>query len=225
MAPNMTGQVPFHMAAIAFPGRGNINAMMNFCRLLSDHGSFLISFVVSEEWHSILSSDLPPQPCVQLCTIPDCIPSERGCAADYNGFLQVVLTKMEEPFELLIIQQLETPVQAIVSESFLPWVVAVGNRRAIPVFSLFPMAARFFLAMDNCDMLPVQVQTADLIAVHAGIPMLTFPIFLDQDADSRLIVEKWKVGVSLKGKKGNDDIVWKEDIAKVVKEFMKFGLI
>jgi hypothetical protein len=50
-----------------------------------------------------------------------------------------------------------------------------------------------------------------LEAVYAGIPMLSFPISSDQDADSRLIVEKWKVGVSLKGKRGN---------AKVVMEFM-----
>ncbi|KAF3339644.1 UDP-glycosyltransferase 87A2-like protein [Carex littledalei] len=59
-----------------------------------------------------------------------------------------------------------------------------------------------------------------LEALYAGIPMLTFPICFDQDGDSRLIVEKWKMGVSLKGKRGKYDIVWKEDIAKVVREFM-----
>ena len=59
-----------------------------------------------------------------------------------------------------------------------------------------------------------------LEGVYAGIPMLTFPILWDQDVDSRLIVEKWKVGVFLKGKRGKDEIVQKEEIAKVVRAFM-----
>jgi hypothetical protein len=158
------------MAAIAHPGRGHINAMMNLCRLLSDRGGFRISFIVTEEWRSILSSDPPPPSCVQLCTIPNCIPSERGRAADINGFLEAVQTKMEEPFERLIIEQLEPPVQAIVSDTYLPWVVSVGNRRGIPVCSLYPMAACFFRALNNYHMLPVvvaadgHVPTADMIA-------------------------------------------------------------
>lgn len=87
-----------------------------------------------------------------------------------NGFLEAVQTKMEEPFEKLIAKQLEPPVQAIVSDTYLPWVVAVGNRRGIPVCSLYPMAACFFRALNNYDMLPVvvaadgHVPTADLIA-------------------------------------------------------------
>jgi UDP:flavonoid glycosyltransferase YjiC (YdhE family) len=60
-----------------------------------------------------------------------------------------------------------------------------------------------------------------LEAVYAGVPMLTFPIFWDQDADSRLIVEKWKVGIDLKDKIGKDGIAGKEEIAKVVKTFME----
>ncbi|KAJ3703057.1 hypothetical protein LUZ61_006762 [Rhynchospora tenuis] len=170
MAPTKTVQQPFHIAAIAHPGRGHINAMMNFCCLLSDRGGFHISFVVTEEWRSILSSDPPPPSCVQLRTIPNCIPSERGRAADINGFLEAVQTKMEEPFERLITEQLELPVQAIVSDTYLPWVVVVGNRRGIPVCSLFPMAASFFCALNNYDRLPVaisaggNVPTPDVIA-------------------------------------------------------------
>ncbi|KAF3339631.1 UDP-glycosyltransferase 87A2-like protein [Carex littledalei] len=171
MASTMTGQVPFHMAAIAHPGRGHINAMMNFCRLLSNRGGFHISFIVTEEWRSILSSDPPPPPCVQLCTIPNCIPSERVRAADRNGFMDAVLTNMEEPFERLIIEQLETPVQAIVGDTYLPWVVEVGNREGIPVCSLFPMAACFFRALDNYHMLPVHVPTTDSIAEFNDEPL------------------------------------------------------
>ncbi|KAJ4750940.1 Glycosyltransferase [Rhynchospora pubera] len=413
MAPTKTVQPPFHIAAIAYPGRGHINAMMNFCCLLANRGGFNISFVVTEEWRSILSSDPPPPSCMQLRTIPNCIPSEQGRAADMNGFMEAVQTKMEEPFEHLITEQLELPVQAIVSDTYLPWVVAVGNRRGIPVCSLFPMAASFFRALNNYNLLPVvvaadgDVPTADAIAefndhqleqyipglhplrssdlntvhavkplkkilqsfpwlkkaqcllftsfyelesvtidsikaqvpcpvypigpcipyyrfndktntdkdhyltwldkqpkksvlyislgsflsvsqaqldelasglvasqvkflwvarekscriqeivgksglivpwceqlkvlchpsiggflthcgwnstleaVYAGVPMMTFPIFWDQDVDSRLLVEKWKVGMSLKSKIGKDGIVGKEEIAQVVKAFM-----
>ncbi|XP_072954549.1 UDP-glycosyltransferase 87A2-like [Typha angustifolia] len=59
-----------------------------------------------------------------------------------------------------------------------------------------------------------------LEAVFAGVPMLTFPIFWDQPPDSRLIVDEWKVGISLKEKTGEDNIVRREEIAEVVRRLM-----
>ncbi|KAJ3669199.1 hypothetical protein LUZ60_011149 [Juncus effusus] len=153
-----------HVAAMPHPGRGHINAMMNLCRLLSSHNDgFLISFVVTEEWLSILSSDPSPPSNVKYRTIPNCIPSERGRAADMNGFLEAVQTEMEVPFEHLL-DQLDPPVKAIVGDTFLPWVVKVGNRRHVPVCSLFPMAACMFSALNNYELLPVPK------AVNGGFP-------------------------------------------------------
>lgn len=59
-----------------------------------------------------------------------------------------------------------------------------------------------------------------LEAVYCGVPMLTFPIFWDQPIDSRLIVDEWKVGLSLKEEVCKEDLVGRDDIALVVKRLM-----
>ncbi|KAL4387193.1 hypothetical protein GQ457_09G026800 [Hibiscus cannabinus] len=55
-----------------------------------------------------------------------------------------------------------------------------------------------------------------LEAVFAGVPMLTFPLFLDQDSNSRQIVEDWGNGWRVKAGKP----VTKEGIAELVQRFM-----
>ncbi|CAN1266513.1 UDP-glycosyltransferase 87A2 [Linum perenne] len=57
-----------------------------------------------------------------------------------------------------------------------------------------------------------------LESVFAGVPILTFPLFLDQDSNSKLIVEEWGVGCEL-GKMQNGSIT-ELGIAEVVKKFM-----
>ncbi|CAN0903964.1 UDP-glycosyltransferase 87A2 [Linum grandiflorum] len=57
-----------------------------------------------------------------------------------------------------------------------------------------------------------------LEAVYCGVPMLTFPLVFDQVPNGRLIVEKWKVGLRLKG--DGDELVRREKICDVVKKFM-----
>nr|XP_023927021.1 UDP-glycosyltransferase 87A2-like [Quercus suber] len=58
-------------------------------------------------------------------------------------------------------------------------------------------------------------------AVYAGIPMLTFPLFLDQVPNSRQIVEDWKIGWRVKRSElGNEILVAKEDILQLIKRFM-----
>ena len=59
-----------------------------------------------------------------------------------------------------------------------------------------------------------------LEALYAGVPMLTLPIAFDQPINSRLIVEVWKVGYSLKEKIQADGVVGREDIAEAVKRLM-----
>lgn len=141
-----------HVVAMPYPGRGHINPMMNLCRLLASRG-LLVTFVVTEEWLGLLTSASPPlPPNLRLRPIPNVIPSEVGRGKDFNGFLEAVFTKMEAPFERLL-DLLDPPAAGIVADTYLPWMVAVGRRRGIPVYSLFTMAAAFFSVLYHFDRL------------------------------------------------------------------------
>ncbi|SPT20381.1 unnamed protein product [Triticum aestivum] len=59
-----------------------------------------------------------------------------------------------------------------------------------------------------------------LEAVFAGVPMLTLPIATDQPTNSRLIVDVWKIGYSLKEKMQPDGLVTREAIARAVETLM-----
>ncbi|KAJ7964251.1 UDP-glycosyltransferase [Quillaja saponaria] len=60
-------------------------------------------------------------------------------------------------------------------------------------------------------------------AIFAGAPMLTFPIFYDQFPNSRKIVEDWENGWDVKRvEMGNEVVVTKEEIRKLLKRFMDF---
>ncbi|KAM0909635.1 hypothetical protein ACQ4PT_014694 [Festuca glaucescens] len=162
-----------HIVAVPFPGRGHVNAMMNLSRLLAARGAE-VTFVVTEEWLGLILSSsaaaAAPQPAgIRLRAIPNVIPSEHGRAADHTGFLDAVATEMEAPFERLL-DRLEAeeglPVAALVANSYVSWVVGVGNRRGVPVCSLFPMSASFFYAYHHFDRL--QPCLADEHAPAAG---------------------------------------------------------
>ncbi|RZC91852.1 hypothetical protein C5167_021565 [Papaver somniferum] len=78
-----------HVVAMPYPGRGHINPMMNFCKLLTTKFSvkddIRITSVVTEEWLGILESKsiLPPQ--IQLRSIPNVIPSELVRGSDHKA--------------------------------------------------------------------------------------------------------------------------------------------
>ncbi|KAF8397207.1 hypothetical protein HHK36_016115 [Tetracentron sinense] len=59
-----------------------------------------------------------------------------------------------------------------------------------------------------------------LEGVFAGVPMLTFPIFMDQAPNSKLIVDDWKVGWRVKTVVGAETLVKREEITRIVKRFM-----
>jgi hypothetical protein len=140
-----------HVVAMPFPGRGHINPMLNFCKILASRkpNKILITFVVTEEWLGYIGADPKPE-AIRFTTIPNVIPPEREKAADFPGFYEAVMTKMEEPFELLI-DQLEPTVNVIIGDVELRWPVAVANRRNIPVASFWTMSASFYSMLHNLD--------------------------------------------------------------------------
>ncbi|KAJ3703053.1 hypothetical protein LUZ61_006758 [Rhynchospora tenuis] len=142
-----------HVVAIPFPGRGHINPMMVLSRQLIASGIH-ITFVVTEEWLGLINSAHPPPPPeLNFMMIPNCIPSEHGRGKDHKGFVKAVFTKMTEPVEKLL-DRLEPVPQAIIADTALHWAVEVGNRRGIPVCSLFTMSAAFFSVRLNLEKLP-----------------------------------------------------------------------
>ncbi|MBA0807384.1 hypothetical protein Gohar_023191 [Gossypium harknessii] len=141
-----------HVVAVPYPGRGHVNPMMNLCKLLcSKTPNIVISFVVTEEWLGFISSDDKPVN-VRFRTIPNVIPSELDRANNFPAFLAAVLTKMEAPFEELL-DRLELPVAAIIADTYVAWTVQVGQRRNIPVASLWTMSASVFSIFHHFNLL------------------------------------------------------------------------
>ncbi|KAM0948723.1 putative trans-zeatin O-beta-D-glucosyltransferase [Dioscorea sansibarensis] len=143
MASSAQSSKPHHIVAMPYPGRGHINPLLHLAGHLSTRG-LLITVVLTEEWLGLLAtSPTPPPPAVQFRSIPNVIPSEHGRAADFNGFLDAVNTKLEEPFERLL-EGLSPPPAAILADTYLTWMVPVGERRRLPVYSLWTMPAALF---------------------------------------------------------------------------------
>lgn len=141
-----------HVVSVPYPGRGHINPMMNLCKILSSRSDdILITVIVTEEWLGFIGSESKPEN-VRFVTIPNVVPSELVRAANMAAFVEAVLTKMEAPVERLL-DRFESPATAIIADTFLPWAVGVGNRRNIPVASLWPMSATVFSMFDNFDLL------------------------------------------------------------------------
>ncbi|KAK1426933.1 hypothetical protein QVD17_15613 [Tagetes erecta] len=53
--------------------------------------------------------------------------------------------------------------------------------------------------------------------LFSGVPMLTFPLLIDQPFNSKMIVEDWKVGLNMRKKV---EVFKADQIAKIVREFM-----
>ncbi|XP_059430527.1 UDP-glycosyltransferase 87A1-like [Corylus avellana] len=178
-----------HVVGMPFPGRGHLNPMMNLCKLLAlkrpQH--ILVTFVVTEEWLGFIGSD--PKPAnFRFNTIPNVIPSELGRGKDWPAFVEAVNTKMESPFEELL-DRLEPPVTAIVADTYLPWAIGVGNRRNIPVASLWPMPATVFSVFHHFELVvqhghfPIEVsergdELVDYIPGVSATHVVDLPTFM-----------------------------------------------
>ncbi|XP_059659838.1 UDP-glycosyltransferase 87A2-like [Cornus florida] len=141
------------VVAMPYPRRVHINPMLNLCRLLaSKRDDILITCVVTEEWLGFLGSETKPAN-FRFGSIPNVVPSEVGRGKDFLGFYEATLTKLEDPFERFL-DLLEPPrPSVIIYDTYLKWVVGVGNRRNIPVASFFTMAASVFSFFHHFDLL------------------------------------------------------------------------
>ncbi|XP_015874615.3 UDP-glycosyltransferase 87A2 [Ziziphus jujuba] len=132
-----------HVVAMPYPGRGHINPMMNLCKVLvSKNKNILVTFVVTEEWLSLIGSEAKPDN-IRFSSIPNVVPSERVRAANMTAFFDAVMSQMEAPFERLL-DRLEPPPSVILADTYLLWAVGLGNRRNIRVSSFWPMSASMF---------------------------------------------------------------------------------
>ncbi|PKU87882.1 UDP-glycosyltransferase 87A2 [Dendrobium catenatum] len=59
-----------------------------------------------------------------------------------------------------------------------------------------------------------------LEAIFAGVPMITYPLFWDQQPNSKIVVDDWKIGLRLK--ENDEETVKREMIVKKVKKLMDF---
>ncbi|CAK7330425.1 unnamed protein product [Dovyalis caffra] len=181
-----------HVVALSYPGRGHVNPLMNFCNILASRKpDTLITFVVTEEWRSLLSSNTNIRPSnLQFGSIPNVIPSELVRNADPIGFVEAVLTKMEAPFEELL-DGFDQPLgpTLIMTDPLLFWAIGVGNRRNIPVAAFFPMSSTVFSVFYHLDLLaqhghlPVDLsakgnEIADYIPGVSPFRLLDVPSFI-----------------------------------------------
>ncbi|KAI7748154.1 hypothetical protein M8C21_015387 [Ambrosia artemisiifolia] len=149
----MAESLSHHVVAIPYPGRGHINPMMNLCKLIALRrpSDFLITFILTEEWLSFIENEPKPHN-IQFATIPNVIPSEKNRATDFPGFVKATQTKMEGPVEQLL-HRMGVPISVLLYDTYLTWVLSIGNRMNIPVANLFTMSATVFSMMYHYHLL------------------------------------------------------------------------
>ncbi|EXB78535.1 UDP-glycosyltransferase 87A2 [Morus notabilis] len=161
-----------HVVAMPYPGRGHINPMMNICEEIVSRKphNILITFVVTEEWLGLIRPRNRPSmhDNIRFVTIPNVVPSEHDRSKDLDAFVEAVFRKMEGPFEELL-DRIEVPVSAIVADSHLLWALDVGNRRNIPVASLWPMSASVFSVIYHFELLKQNGHLPVQLSVDTGL--------------------------------------------------------
>ncbi|AES69559.1 putative hexosyltransferase [Medicago truncatula] len=116
-----------HVLVVPYPSRGHINPMMNLSKLLvSNNPNILVTFVVTQEWLTLIDSEPKPDN-IRVESIPNVVGDK------FMDVVEAVMTEMEAPFERLIDRLVRPPVTFIICDCFLFWAIRVGNRRNIPV--------------------------------------------------------------------------------------------
>ncbi|GJW33318.1 UDP-glycosyltransferase superfamily protein [Tanacetum coccineum] len=131
---------------------GHINPLLNLCHLLACRSSHLnLTVVVTEEWLTMIGSDPKPDN-VRFATIPNVIPSEINRGTDAIGFFVAAQNNMEAPFEE-VLDRMEQPVDFIIADVTLKWILDVANRRNIRVAAYWPMSASMFTMWYHVELL------------------------------------------------------------------------
>ncbi|RHN56621.1 putative crocetin glucosyltransferase [Medicago truncatula] len=82
-----------HILAMPSPARGHINPMMNLCKLLiSKNNNILVTFIVTEEWLTFISSEPKPDN-ISFRSIPNVVPSELIRGRDHADFMEAIMTR------------------------------------------------------------------------------------------------------------------------------------
>ncbi|KAL3530932.1 hypothetical protein ACH5RR_010254 [Cinchona calisaya] len=149
-------RIKCNIIAIPYPGRGHINPMMNLCKLIaSTRPDILITFVVTEEWHKLLSSDpneFPPAN-IQFGTIPNVLPSETSRGKNFSAFLEALFTEMGPEVESFL-DRIEIPNPSLIlSDTYLRWALKIGKKRNIDVASFWTTSATMFSILHHYDLL------------------------------------------------------------------------
>ncbi|KAI3844659.1 hypothetical protein MKX03_026761, partial [Papaver bracteatum] len=156
----------------------------------------------------------------------DCQPDNSVLFVSFGSFLSTSSEQMEE-------------IQAGLRESGVRYlVVSRGGQgdeisnSAADIDSDNEMANTQFFVVPWCDQLRVLCHSSvggfwthcgwnsTLEGVYAGVPMLTFPVGLDQPTNSKLIVDDWKNGMKVMKEVGANKLVKRDEITMTVKKFM-----
>eukprot|EP00252_Welwitschia_mirabilis_P024025 TRINITY_DN696_c0_g1_i4.p1 TRINITY_DN696_c0_g1~~TRINITY_DN696_c0_g1_i4.p1 ORF type:complete len:482 (-),score=35.18 TRINITY_DN696_c0_g1_i4:367-1812(-) len=152
-------QVGGHAVAVAVPGQGHINPMMNLCKKLAAKG-IAISFVLTHSWKNIISDaykdtgkdedrdaftnakqllGLP----IDLVCIPDCVPGEFDRWKNSLLFYRS-LAKIESHVRALITDTLSSsqygPVSCLIADVFLGWAPPLAKSLGLASVSLCPQS-------------------------------------------------------------------------------------
>ncbi|KAL0417469.1 UNVERIFIED_CONTAM: UDP-glycosyltransferase 87A2 [Sesamum radiatum] len=188
-----------HVVAVPYPGRGQINPMLNLCKVVAERSDdIFITVVVTEEWLGFIGSMEKPAN-ISFAAIPNVVPSERVRGEDVTGFAVAVLTKMEKPFERLLEELCLPPPTVIIADAFLPWAAEVAGRRKIPLASLWTMSASVYTVFYHLDLLvqnghfPIDLSVngdaiVDYIPGLSSVRLLDLPtIMRDQEITSKFL--------------------------------------
>ncbi|KAH7565774.1 hypothetical protein JRO89_XS08G0014600 [Xanthoceras sorbifolium] len=152
-----------HVVAMPYPARGRINPLLILSKLLtSKKDDILITFVLTEEWHRTIASEVFP-PNIRFATISNnVIPSAQLQAADVVTFFRAVKL-MAAPFEQ-ILDRLDPPVTTFIADILLPFVIEAGYNRKnandvvdfIPEISSIRVADLHRVFLNNDQVLTLQ---------------------------------------------------------------------
>jgi len=156
-----------HVLVVPYPSRGHINPMMNFSKLLvSNNPNILVTFVVTQEWLTLINSEPKPDN-IRFETIPNVVGDK------FIDVVEAVMTEMEAPFERLLdrlVLQLR-PSTFIICDNFLFWAVRVGNRRNIPVAAFWTSSTSKLWVQFFHIFLQRKHLGMDAISVHISSPL------------------------------------------------------